>query len=738
MKKMTWLSFFTACLLLAGIATASPQAERLTVEKLYFPDLSTNLGTPGTFWLESGQVLLYDVRIDAAKRTIELFDPKTEVRKPAFAPEPFIEGLKTFLGKDAPGTVFWPSGISSSGNVFLYEIKGEVFCWDVVKTEWRRLTATEDEETSAALSPDGLWVSFIRGQDLYAVERNSGKEIRLTHGGGETLLNGPLSWVYWEEIYEHTNVPYAWSPDSRSIAYLQTDDSDVSLSTYVNFEPATQGVVRQRYPKAGQVNPKVRLGIVELSSARTTWVDVLTAATYEYIARFNWLPDSRSLAVQTLNREQNRLQLFFADRSTGKSRLILEERQPAWINLNNALHFFKDGRRFLWLSEQDGYQHLYLYATDGTLIRQITKGEFMVVSAEGDTCNRNKGLVGVDEKGGWVYFTSNKDALPERHLYRIKLDGSGLKRLSLEEGIHSTSFSPSMRYYLDNHQSSSRPPELTLHTSEGRFVTTITPSVTDVFRRHGLGTKEFLTYRTEDGIDITLKVMKPIDFVPSRKYPTLIYIYGGPGSQEVMNEWPRTLWDDLMVQEGYIAVSVEVRAGLNKSKALETSVYRQAYGMQNVKDILAAVRWLRKLPYIDASRLGIWGGSGGGCTTLYTMTHCDAFKAGISLYPVSDWHFYDTIYTERYQNTPQGNPEGYAETSSVLAAKNLKGKLLIVHGTYDDNVHPQNTEAFIHELIAAGMPFEMMIYPWQKHGIGARPDQIHLRTLMLEFWKRNL
>jgi dipeptidyl-peptidase-4 len=735
LKKKIPLSFLTALLITAGSAAAPARSDRLTVEKLYSPELTTGLRTPVTSWLASGRVLLYDVRVDADERTIEVFDPETKVRKPAFGRETFLTGLRKILGNGAPGAVFWPSGIHPSGDILLYEIGGDILCWDVARAAWQRLTSTEDAETSAALSPDGLRVGFIRGSDLFAIERSSGREVRLTQGGSETLLNGPLSWVYWEEIYEHTQVPYAWSPDSRAIAYLQTDDAGVSQSTYVNFEPATQGVVRQRYPKAGQANPRVRLGVAELDSARTTWIE---SGDDEYVARFTWLPDGRTVAVQTLNRDQNRLRLFFADRATGKSRLVLEENQPAWINLNNALYIFKDGRRFLWLSERDGYQHLYLYAADGTLIRQLTKGPFMVVSAEGDTGSRNRRLVAVDEEAGLVYFTSNKDSLPERHLYLINLDGTGLERLSREEGIHQSTFSPSMEYYLDAHHSRLTPPELKLYAGGGDPVATITPSSSGVSERYGLGTTELLAYRTGDGIDLTLKMTKPHDFDPSRRYPALVYVYGGPGAQETLNDWPRVLWDDLVAQEGYVAVSVEVRAGQNRSKALETSVHRRAYGMQNVKDILDAVGWLKALPYIDGARLGIWGGSGGGCTTLYTMTHSDIFKAGISLYPVSDWHYYDTIYTERYQDTPQDNPEGYAETSSVLAAKDLHGKLLIVHGTHDDNVHPQNTEAFIHELIAAGIPFEMMIYPWQKHGIGARPDQLHLWKLMLDFWKRNI
>jgi len=735
LKKRGAPPFLILCLLLAGLAGFASPADRLSVEKVYSPELTAGLAAPQTLWLANDFVLLFDVRTDPSRRILELFDPSTNTRRPAFAPGPFLEGLRSRLGPAAPEAESWPLDISPSGDLLLYEFGGDIYCWEAERENWRRLTDTNEEETSSALSPDGLWVAFVRGADLYAVERATGKEVRLTRGGSETLRNGPLSWVYWEEIYEHARVPYAWSPDSRSIAYLQTDEHEVSVSTFVDFRPATQAVVRQRYPKAGQVNPKVRLGVVDLASARTVWVD---CGSDEYIARFMWRPGGGSLAVQTLNRQQNRLRLFFADRSTGESRRILEETQPAWINLNNALHFFEDGRRFLWMSERDGHQHLYLYDVEGKLVRQLTKGNFMVVSAGGDTCNRNKGFVGVDEKGGWVYFSSNKDALPERHLFRVRLDGSGMTRLSREPGVHTTSLSPSGRWYLDSHSSSSVPPGLTLHAVAGELQATIARPVEEVFTRYGLGAREFLTYLADDGAEATLKLMKPAGFDPARRYPTLVYVYGGPGAQETMNDWPRVLWDDLMVQEGYLAVSVEVRAGLNKSKALETSGYRRAYGPLNVADILAAVRRLKEFPFVDPDRIGLWGGSGGGCTTLFTMTHCDAFKAAIALYPVSDWHFYDTIYTERYLDTPQTNPGGYAETSSVLAAGNLKGRLLIVHGTYDDNVHPQNTEAFIHALIAADKPYEMMIYPWQKHGIRGEAEEIHLGKLMIEFWRRNL
>jgi len=382
---------------------------------------------------------------------------------------------------------------------------------------------------------------------------------------------------------------------------------------------------------------------------------------------------------------------------------------------------------------------LYLYGTDGHLIKQLTQGDFMVLSSAGSLVGRNGGLVGVDEAAGWVYFTSNKQAFKERHLYRVKLDGTELERLTQQRGVHVIGFSPGMSYYFDTYSNSQMPPELSLYKTEGAKVVTVAPSARYLMEKFRLNSPEFDSFAAEDGLELPVMLIKPVNFDPKKKYPAIVYVYGGPGSQQVVDRWrDRWLWHRLLAQEGFFVFVFEVRAGLAMSKALETSVYKQAYGMQNVKDILSGVAWLEKFPFIEQNRLGIWGWSGGGCTTLYTMTHSDVFKSAIAVAPVSDWHYYDTIYTERYQSTPQDNPEGYKETSSVLAAKNFKGRLLIVHGTYDDNVHPQNTYAFINSLIKNNIPFELMIYPWRKHGIRDTPARIHLYNLMLDFWKRNL
>ena len=711
----------------------------VSIEKMFDRDFLVKLRTPEYTWLQNGKALMLDSRVEKGKRTLELLDPQSGQRIPITDPAIILDAFKKILAKEAPEGLAWPDAVDSIGKRVVYILAGDLFMVDLEDSKVKRLTQTPAEEESVTFSPDNRWISFIRENDLYVIDVSTGAEKQLTTGSSDTLLNGKLSWVYWEEVFDHTDVPYTWSPDSSAIAYLQTDDSPVPISTFVNFKPATQEVVRQRYPKAGQPNPKVRLGIVTVLSAKTNWMD---CGEYEYLVRFNWLPDSSAIAVQTMNRQQSELKLLIADKKTGASKMILEEKQPAWININDTLYFLKKNSQFIWMSERDGYQHLYLYQLDGTLIRQLTKGEFMVLASDGRLTSGNGGLVGVDEKRGIVYFTSNRETLKDYHLYRVGLDGKGLQRISSGKGVHVVEFSPGMKYYLDTYSNSSHPDEFSLYKANGKKLKTITPSAKELLAPWQLEPPEFHFFKADDGLELPIMMFKPFryDAAKTKSYPALIYIYGGPGAQQVRDQWStrRALFFNLLNREGFFHFVVEVRAGLAKNKAFETSVYKHAYGMQNVKDILAAVKWIKQIPAVDPGRIGIWGGSGGGCTTLYTMTHSDVFKAGISLFPVSDWHYYDSIYTERYQSTPQDNPEGYRDTSCELFAHQLKGRLLIVHGTYDDNVHPQNTYAFIDQLIKYNIQFELMIYPWRKHGIGDYPGQIHMYTLMLDFWKRHL
>jgi dipeptidyl-peptidase-4 len=713
------------------------KAEKASIEGLFNMEFQVSLSTPQFTWLRDGSALLMNWRAEPGKRTLEHLDPRTGKQMTAVDAEKVLEALKKEVGSTTPKALPWPDAISMEGKYVAYLLDGDIFLVELKTAQVKRLTQTRQGETAVSFSPDSQWIGFIRDNDIYIVHGTTGEEKRLTTDGTDTLLNGTLSWVYWEEIYNGTSVPYHWSPDSSSVAYLQSDESKVHISTFVNFKPATQEVVQQRYPKAGQRNPVVRLGVVGIASAQTTWMD---CGEYEYLARFNWLPDSSTLAVQTLNRKQSHLKFFLADRKSGTSKLILEEKDNAWINLNDSLYFFKSKPLFIWSSERDDQRHLYLYGLDGKLKRQLTSGKFSIVSAGGGLLSGAGGLVGVNEKKGLVYFTANEKALKERHLYRVKLDGKGFTRLSEGDGTHVVSFSPDMNYYLEVYSNSVRSGELSLHKADGRLKSVITPYAKEALAPWELAAPEFNTYKAEDGLDIPIQVFKPAQVDVVKKYPAIIYVYGGPVAQQVVDTWNgrKVMWANLLNREGYFVFVVEVRAGAGISKSVTTSVYRKAYGMPNVRDIQAALRWIKRQPNIDARRIGIWGGSGGGCTTIYTMTRMRDFKAGISLFPVSDWYYYDTIYTERFLDTPQDNPDGYRDTSAVLGGSNLSGRLLIVHGTYDDNVHPQNTWAFVNELIMFNIQFDMMIYPWRKHGITDLPARVHLYTMMMDFWKKNL
>ena len=742
MKKRIISYLVCVFVLLTGSNWLAASSQPVSIENMFSRELLEKLSIPQFVWLENGKALLLDNRIELGKRNFELLDPKNGKRQ-VISDSGKIQALFKNYFPESPLTgLYWPDALDSQGKQAVYLLDNDLFLVDLVNNTVKRLTQTPGAEESPAFSPNGRWVSFIRDNEIYTLDAASGTEKQLTTGSSATLLNGKLSWVYWEELYDHSTVPYTWSPDSNAIAYLQSDESPVSISTFVHYKPATQAVVQQRYPKAGQPNPIVRLGIVEIASAKTTWVD---CGQYEYLVRFNWLPDSSQIAVQTMNRPQSHLKLFFTDRATGSSTLVLEEHQPAWVNLNDTPYFLKNSKRFIWMSERDGYQHLYLYSMEKQgikLIRQLTKGNYMVISSTGGLTSGNGGLMGVDEKRGLLYFTSNRDALQEYHLFQIKLDGQGLKKISSGPGIHAVQFSADMNYYLETYSNFSQPPELSLHKADGKKTSVVTPSAKEAVAPWELCGSEFHVVKAEDGLELPIMMQKPAAYDPAKTktYPAVIYVYGGPGSQQVRDEWStrRALWHNLLNREGYFTFVVEVRAGMPKNKATETADYKQAYGMQAVTDIMAAVRWIKQNPAIDPERLGLWGGSGGGCTTLYVMTHVADFKAGISLFPVTDWHYYDSVYTERYQSTPQDNPDGYKATSCVETAPNLKGKLLIAHGTYDDNVHPQNTYAFINQLIAKNIQFELMIYPWRKHGIADHAGRLHMYTLMLDFWKRHL
>lgn len=598
-----------------------------------------------------------------------------------------------------------------------------------------RLTKTEAEERSPEFSPNGQRLAFVRANDLYLVDLDTLGETRLTRDGSETTLNGTLSWLYWEEIFGRRDIGYWWSPDSKALAYLQTDDSGVEVSTFVDFQPDAPRVIRQRYPKAGMPNPKVRVGIAEPGRA-TTWVQIVDRP-FDSILRVKWLPDSHRVSVQTLTRDQRELGLYFADRESGVANRVLTETDPGWVNIHDDLHFLADGKHFLWASERDDYYHLYRYSMDGRLVNQVTRGKWAMASSGGLFWVR-QAVAGIDEAHGWIYFTAMERSSIERHLYRINSDGTGMTRLTVEPGVHRISMSRDSRFYLDNFSDVRTMPSLTLLQSDGPRKLSLAAPRMELLAGFEMQYPELLTIPTADGFPMPARILKPKDFRPDRKYPVILSVYGGASSASVLNSWQGDmLFNQLLLNEGYIVVKVDNRAATAISKRLDNTVVGKI-GEAETSDFVDAAKWLKRQNWVDNGRMGVWGWSNGGWVTLNLMTRSKEFKAGIAVAPVTDWRFYDSKWAEAFLKTPQENPEGYARSSVVKRAGDLHGRLLLVHATYDDNVHPQNTQAFADALIKSGKLFELMIYPMRKHDIGDREATIHLYRTMLDFWKRNL
>lgn len=742
MKRLV-LNLILLSLLYAAIATAgaavAQDKSRITVEWIYSAQSREATARAAQMWLTDGTALLYDYRKPEKERTFERLSPATGSREPLLEMRKALASLESIVGKEkTPAVLSWPSAFDPAGKWAVYIFDGDIYLLNLASAQFRRVTQTQAEEKAANFSPDGSQLAFVRNNDLYAHNISENSEKRLTQDGSETRLNGTLSWVYWEELFGRRDIGYWWSPDSKAIAYLQTDDSPVSVMYYPDFRPYQPRVLTQRYPKAGQPNPFVRVGMVTIADGKTTWADI-KRDTYEYIVRVKWLPASDRVSVQTLNRAQDELDLYFVERATGSARHVLKERDAAWVNLFDDLYFLKNGNGFIWTSERSGYAHLYLYTMEGKLSNQITKGEWAIRPSGAFASYDSRALQAVDESGGWLYFTAAEKSSLEQHLYRIRLDGSGFERLTKEDGFHRISFSPDARYYFDDYSNISTPPSLSLYQSGGAPVQTLAPARPALLAKFEMQYPQLMTIPAADGFQLPAQLLKPKDFDPQKKYPVIMYVYGGPSSPTVFNAWSfSNYFDQILLDKGYLVMSFDNRSSANISKTLESKIKGQMYGDVELNDLLAAVKWLKSQPYVDGNRLGIWGWSGGGTYTLLAMTRSKEFKAGIAVAAGTDWRFYDTRWTEFSMKRPQDNPEGYQKTSLVAVAKDLHGRLLLVHGTYDDNVHIQNAWAFSDELIKAGKTFDMMIYPMRKHGIEDTPARIHLFKTMVEFWTKNL
>jgi len=600
----------------------------------------------------------------------------------------------------------------------------------------RRLTSTDAEEKDPKFSPDGTQIGFVRDHDLFVidvspVDGKPGAERALTRGGTEEVTHGEVDWVYDEEF--DLASAWWWSSDGGKVAYLEFDERAVPAYPIVDWLPTHPETQRQRYPKAGDPNPILRLGVVRAdksaaaAAVETTWID-LGVEKDIYIPRVAWTPRG-SLAVVRMDRTQARLELLLCPPTADACRTLLEEKDPHWLNIDDDARYFDD--HFIWGSERDGFHHLYTYDYEGRQTGRVTRGSWAVTD------------LALARSSGPIYFTATEKSALERHLYRANRDGSGLTRLTREEGWHTTwigGASGAGAMFLDGHSTANQPTRVTLRRLDGTVVDTIDEGLAGDLADYRRGRVEFRTVTAPDGTALPASITLPPDFDPARKYPVLVYVYGGPHAQVVTNQWvgPRGLWHQMMAARGIIVWSLDNRGMGGRGHAWETPLHLDM-GRRELEDQLTGVEWLRKQPFVDASHIGLWGWSYGGYMTLYSLVNAPkVFRAGAAVAPVTTWKDYDTIYTERYMRRPADNPKGYVDSAPLEKAAALEAPLLLVHGSADDNVHLQNSVQMLDALVKAGRPVDFMLYPGKNHGIPGRQARTHVYEKITRFFTEHL
>ena len=725
----------------------------ITFETVYGPQHKVDFGgspVSGLTWLEDGEHYLQvrDGRlyqVDAASgRSVLFVDPNK-----------LAEGLKRLPAmrkKDAESLSKSTSFAMDPGHsAVLLDYENDLYYATIDGATAVRLTSSPGQEKYATFDPQGRFVAFVREGNLYVVDVATQTERALTTDGGGTVRNGEADWVYFEEVFSRQWKVFWWSPDSSAIAFYRTDNAPVPKFTIVNNVPQEQQTEVTAYPRAGEPNPKVRLGVVSVAGGPVKWADLGQYTEGNYlITGAGWLPDSERVYFFVQDRAQTWLDINIVSKDGGEPKRLLRETTKAWVEPPETLRFLADSSRvagilpairgrdaldtkeqgqdalatsvadgsFLLSSERTGWNHLYLYDPNAKFKHAVTSGEWEA-----------RKVHHVDEKNGWVYFVGTKDSPIAENLYRVKLDGNALERLTKSGGRHEVSLSPTGKYYIDRWSNASTPTRVALYAGDGTKIRMLDTNPVYERREYRFGVYEQFQIKVADGFELEASLLKPPDFDGSKKYPVWFMTYAGPHMPTISDSWQNGhAHDQMLAQMGMLVFLCDPRTASGKGACSAWPAYKQL-GVQELKDIEEAIRWLKQQPYVDGDRIGMSGHSYGGFMTAYALTHSKEFAGGIAGAPPTDWHLYDSIYTERYMDTPQNNPEGYERTSVVKAAKDLHGQLLLLHGEIDDNVHVENTFKFINALQEADQKFQLMIYPKSRHGIGG----IHYQRLTVDF-----
>ena len=740
------LFYFLAVMAFAALGAEESKEKPnplLSLDRLYGkPEFSAK--SYGVKWLEAGQGY---VRLEKSKATKEArdivrVDPATGKREilvaakaliPAGEKKPLAVSGYTFT-KDLAKVLIY----TNTRRVWRVHSRGDYWVLDRASGKLHQLGGKEASEATlmfAKFSPaDSNRVAYVRDKNVYVEDLATGRIEVLTKRSRDTVINGTFDWVYEEELGLRDG--FRWSPDGKRIAYWQMDEEGVKEMHMINNVPGNYPqVVTFRYPKVGETNARARVGVVSADGGETTWVRVEGDPRNHYIARMDWADNSKELLLQRLNRLQNRNAVMIADAATGKARTVYTDRDEAWIEVRFGFTDWVEDQ-FTYVSERAGWRQLYLVSRAGEA-KKVTRGNFDIIR-----------MLKLDAANGIAYFTASPKNATERYLYRINLDGTGLKRLSpaKQRGSHSYSISPDAKWAVHTFSSIQSPPVtqlIKLPAHEPVRTLEDNAALRAKVKTLAEPKREFFQIDIGDGVKVDAYAVLPPNLDCSKKYPLFLYVYGEPAGQTTVNRWsgPGGMWHWMLAQQGYVVMSIDNRGTTApRGNAWRKSIYRQV-GILASKDQAAAVRQvLKDRPYLDSDRVGVWGWSGGGSMTLNALfRYPDLYHAGISIAPVPNQLLYDTIYQERYMGLPDDNKEGYKNGSPITFAKNLKGKLQLIHGTADDNVHYQGMAKLVDTLVAHNKPFEMLAYPNRSHSIReGKGTTLHLRTAMTEFLRRNL